>query len=119
MATATDLSATGLTGNTSEFSVDETVRSNPWFNVAKPFNVDGDVGIFAADALEIINFLNAFGAQSVPDVATAPPFYDTNGDFFVTAADALDVINFLNAGLGGEGEASGSQAAVDAVFGAR
>jgi hypothetical protein len=116
VATATDSPTTGLGGNTSEFSVDVTVGSNPWHNVNKPFNVDGDVGVFAADALDVINFLNAFGSVPVPDNGTAPPFLDTNGDFFVSAGDALDIINFLNAGLGGEGEASSHSRTTSAVF---
>jgi hypothetical protein len=108
VATATDTSATGLTGNTSEFSVDVTARTNPWYNAAQPLNVNGEPGIVAADALDIINFLNAFGAQAVPLNAAGPPFYDVDGDFIVAAADALEIINLLNAfGPQEEPEASG------------
>ncbi len=116
VATATDTPATGLGGNTSEFSVDRAILANPWFNAAKPFNVDGDTGIFAADALDVINFLNAFGSVPVPVAASGPPFYDTNNDFTVSAGDALDIINFLNAGLGGEGEQSSPSPATSAIF---
>jgi hypothetical protein len=127
VATATDTSATGLTGNTSEFSVDVTVGNNPWFNFnpCGPLDVDGDCGVFATDALDVINYLNAFGAGPVPVLVSGPPFYDTNGDFFVTAADGLDIINFLNAfGAGpvsepesaSEGEASARLQATSAVF---
>ena len=129
VATASDTAASGLAGNTSEFSVGHTVVTDPWFNANNPFDVDGyeppiivDVAavlVTANDALLIINYLNAFGAGPVPVFASGPPYYDTNGDFFVAAADALDVINYLNAfgpGPGPGPEASG-EAAADAVFG--
>ena len=120
VATASDTAVTGLAGNTSEFSVGVAVLNNPWHSDCNQLlDVTGDCGAFAEDALEVINYLNAFGAGPVPVLASGPPFYDTNNDFFVTAADALDIINFLNAfgaGPGPEPEASG-EAAADAVFG--
>jgi len=111
---------TGLfVGNSSEFSAGHVVVTNPWhIDCDQLLDVTGDCGAFAEDALEVINYLNAFGAGPVPVFASGPPYYDTNNDFFVTAADALDIINFLNAFGAGpvpEPEASG-QAAVDAVF---
>ncbi len=97
----------------------------PWHNFAKPFDVGGgpnkqpDGSIVASDALDIINYLNAFGAGPVPaNAAIGQPFgfLDVSGgpngigDNSITAADALDIINFLNAGLGGEGESTASPA---------
>jgi len=107
----------------------DVAKPHPWHNSARPFDVSGglngepDGHIVAGDALEIINYLNAFGAQSVPEealIGTPFGFLDTGGeggapDNFVTAGDALDVINFLNAGLGGEGEsvAAGSETNIE------
>jgi len=70
--------------------------------------VDDDDHIVAADALDVINYLNAFGSSPVPeDAANVKPFLDVIPDNFITAGDALEIINFLNAGLGGEGESTG------------
>jgi hypothetical protein len=83
--------------------------SRPWHNVNRPMDVDNDLHVVAADALEVINFLNAgFGGPVDPEAAIGEPFgfLDVDGDDFVAPNDALDVINWLNAGLGGEGEAS-------------
>ncbi len=81
----------------------------PWHNEAKRLDVNGgddnapDDHIVAGDALQVINYLNAFGSGAVPASAVLGlpfGFLDTDGNNFVTAGDALDVINFLNAGLG-------------------
>jgi hypothetical protein len=76
----------------------EVFKARVGHNVLKPLDASGDGMIIAGDALDLINFLNAFGAQPVPDGDSAQgSYYDCNGDGFVTAADALDVINHLNA----------------------
>ena len=91
-----------------------------WHNSDRRFDVTGDTHSVAEDALEVINYLNAFGAGALPPRFTdEPPYYDVTGDGFVTAADALDVINYVNAGgdevFEGEGAdlAHGTAAAVD------
>jgi autotransporter-associated beta strand protein len=69
-----------------------------WHNAALPEDVSGDGNIVAGDALEIINFINAFGAGPVPlSAAPEPPFYDVTGDNFIAPDDALAVINYINA----------------------
>jgi hypothetical protein len=63
------------------------------------------------DVLLIINALNRFGAQTIPELAERDDvpvyYYDVNGDDELTAADALAVIDKLDASAdaGGEGEA--------------
>jgi len=111
VATATDSSPSGDFANTSEFSATKVTKASPWHNLAKPLDMDGDSHIVAGDALEIINYLNAFGPGPVPEgAADGPLFYDTNNDLSVTAADALEVINYINAfGADGEGEWRGNQ----------
>ena len=84
------------------------LATHPWHNRLKTRDVDADNHIVASDALDVINYLNAFGATTVPeDAPNLKPFLDVVPDNFVTAGDALEIINFLNAGLGGEGEFSG------------
>lgn len=94
---------------TSEFSAGIAVRQNPWHNQAKPLDVKPDGFTVARDALEIINYINAFGSGAVPGGAEVgiPFYYDASNDGVVAPNDALDVINFLNAfGAESEGEAS-------------
>jgi hypothetical protein len=78
--------------------------------VAKPNDVSGDDHIVAGDALDVINYINAFKAGPIPAVTAGMKYLDTNHDNHISASDALEVINFINAfgadGLGrGEGEA--------------
>lgn len=98
------------------------VSSRPWHNSLKKLDVVGTTGlspdgrVLPADALAVINYINASFPTQVPAVGVTfalgkistyggPLGYlDTNGDGNVTASDALDVINVINAGLGGEGE---------------
>jgi len=76
----------------------EVFKARVMHNALKPLDVSGDGLMVAADALDVINFLNAFGPQPVPDDGRAEgPYYDCNGDGFVTASDALEVIDRLNA----------------------
>jgi hypothetical protein len=91
------------------FTID-IAKPHVWLNVKKPLDVTGDGNIVSADALAIINFINAFTSKAVPEnSAIGPPFYDPIPDNFVAPNDALDVINFINAfgpdNSGGEGEA--------------
>jgi hypothetical protein len=99
-------------------------KPHPWHNVLNALDVTGSGGqpdgiVAPGDALAIINYINAFGAGSIP-VSAAPgaPYLDTtggagHGDNAVVAGDALAVINYINAfgaglpGPAGEGEATG------------
>jgi hypothetical protein len=95
------------------------VGPNRWHNTTRPMDVNGDGQRTAGDALELINFLNAFGAGPVPSAAEFPlPYYDVSNDEFIAANDALDIINHLNAygptlapTAGPEGEAANLAAA--------
>jgi hypothetical protein len=87
-------------------------RHNPKPGLAR-HDVNDDGFIVAGDALEIINYINAFGAGPLPASKTyLKPFLDVGGnngegDNFIAAIDALDVINIINAGITkveGEGE---------------
>jgi hypothetical protein len=101
-------------GGTADSSVDTTtavVRLNvtkphPWRNTIRPLDVLADGNVIPRDVLELVNYINAFGARSLPPrPAIEPPYYDVNGDQAITALDVLDVVNAINAGLTGEGEA--------------
>jgi Dockerin type I domain/Bacterial Ig domain/Bacterial cadherin-like domain len=77
-----------------------------WYNVAHPTDVKPDGSVVAGDAIEIINYINAFGSGDIPNGAAAePPYLDVTGDNKIGAIDAVEVINHINAfGPGGEGE---------------
>jgi hypothetical protein len=85
-------------------------KAHVWHNAANGLDVTGEGGlpdgkIVAADALEIINFLNAFDSQPVPtDGRATGPYLDVNADGSVAPKDALDIINHINASSDGEGE---------------
>ena len=85
-----------------------TLRANPYQNPNNRLDVSGDGFISPIDALQVINYLNAFGTTilTVPPTMTMPPYLDVNGDGVISPLDAVQVINFLNAGSG-EGEAEG------------
>jgi RHS repeat-associated protein len=73
-----------------------------WQNQLNPYDVNNDGHVVSADALDIINYLNAFGAQQLPEPPNGnpsgpPPFYDVNGDGWVAADDSLEVTNYVNA----------------------
>lgn len=77
------------------------VVNNPWNNLAKPHDVNGDGGVTPLDALLIINALNASGAKRfdypLAEGQTPDIWYDVNDDLAMTPLDALLVINYLNA----------------------
>jgi hypothetical protein len=83
-------------------------KAHVWQNTINRLDVDANGHVVAADSLAIINFINAFRSQPVPDDGRASgPYVDVNGDGFVAPNDALDVINQINAfGPDGEGEPS-------------
>jgi hypothetical protein len=70
-----------------------------WHNLRSPLDVDDDTFIAPIDALEIINWINAFGAGPLPTpnaVDSPPPYLDVAPDNFVAPNDILQVINYLN-----------------------
>ncbi len=74
----------------------------PFHNDDFPEDVDGSGTVTAADALEIVHYLNVFGPGPVGQ--GDPGFgFDVNADGSVTALDALIVINFLNQQQFGQG----------------
>jgi hypothetical protein len=85
----------------------------PQHNPTIALDVDGDAHVSAADALAVINSINAFGSTTVPasDVRITP-YYDTDKDNHVSPNDALEVINAINAGRGGEGDGAAPALAV-------
>jgi len=84
-------------------------KAHVWHNASNPLDVNGDEHIFPNDALKIINFLNAFGSQPVPnDGSNKGPYLDVIPNGFVAPNDALAVINVINAFGSGEGEAAAS-----------
>ncbi|HMC10688.1 MAG TPA: dockerin type I domain-containing protein, partial [Pirellulaceae bacterium] len=102
------------TSDLQTFTINIT-KAHVWHNAAKRLDVTGPTGlpdghVVAGDALEIINFINAFGSKPVPtDGRATGPYCDVNADGSVAPNDALDVINAINAGQGGEGEGARSQ----------
>jgi hypothetical protein len=72
-------------------------KAHVWYNAKKSFDVTGEGNINAGDALTVINFINSFGPQKVPDGNNPnAPYYDTDASGAVNAGDALGVINFVN-----------------------
>jgi hypothetical protein len=94
------------------------VMEHTLHNTEMPLDSSGDGGISSVDALNVINYINAFGAGPVDgrgegEGSSSLLYVDTNADGHVSASDALDVINYINAfgpkqpaisGSGGEGE---------------
>jgi glucose/arabinose dehydrogenase len=81
----------------------------PWHNSVNPVDVDFDGKVFATDAVDVINLLNAIGAGPLADPTPSnrpPPYVDVVPDNFLAPIDALMVINHINAySAAGEGEA--------------
>jgi hypothetical protein len=93
-------------------------KPHRWHNTLHGLDVSGDVRVVAADALEIINYINAFGSGAVP---ASPPFgpayYDTTGDDSVAPNDVVGIINFINAfGSGGPGPAGEGEASIEPLL---
>lgn len=87
---------------------DNDVPNGPWTNAAEPYDVTGEGDVTPRDVLEIIGYLNRFGAGPLPTAGGPngpPPFLDVNADGLVTALDALQLITYINAqSASGEGE---------------
>lgn len=93
-------------GGTADGGIDTTlktfvvtvVKPHPLLNVVNPLDPTDDGFVVAGDVLEVINFINAFGAQSVEQaLAHDPRLLDVTGDNFIAAGDALAIINAINA----------------------
>jgi glucose/arabinose dehydrogenase len=76
--------------------------SFPWHHAQRAHDVNNSGDVTAADALDVINVLNASGPRPLAAPATGnspPPYLDVAPSNTLTALDALYVINFINAGL--------------------
>lgn len=72
-------------------------------NNSDPRDVNGDGTVAPADALIIIDALNAGGSDSLadrPELVAAYPSIDVNGDGHLSPADALQIIDLLSAAAG-------------------
>jgi hypothetical protein len=102
--------------------------SGPRDSAGNALDVNNDGKVSPADALTVINLINAYGPISLPTNLFTPQgggpglaFYvDVNGDTFMSAIDALIVINYLNSqkisGGEGEGEAAAPPASDTAII---
>jgi hypothetical protein len=85
-------------------------KPHPWHNIGNGLDVVWDGHVAPGDALEVINYINAFGARAVSP--TPPPggfFVDVTGDGSVAPNDALEIINHVNAFGDAEGSGFGVQ----------
>ena len=57
----------GIDTNASQMLTIEVFKAREWHNALKPLDVSGDGSIVNGDALDVINLLNAFGPQLVPN----------------------------------------------------
>ncbi|TWT73240.1 Dockerin type I repeat protein [Allorhodopirellula solitaria] len=69
---------------------------NPWHNSALAVDVNQDQIVTAIDALQVINYLNTFGAGGLANADAFASKIDVTNDGTITALDALRVINYLN-----------------------
>jgi len=84
-------------------------KAHVWHNASNGLDVIANGHITPNDALSVINFINAFGSQHVPNNGSASgPYLDVNANGFVAPNDALAVINYINAFGSGEGESAAS-----------
>jgi VCBS repeat-containing protein len=66
---------------------------SPWHNTVDPFDVTDDGDTSPADALAVINWINAFGVGPIPSNASeGPDFYDVDNDYQVTRRDEIFAI---------------------------
>lgn len=86
-----------LVGEGIEVSVS---TQRPWQNFVNRADVNASGEVTAADALQVINRLNADPSNELPDPGSIDEvlgsFYDVSGDGLVTPTDALQIINILN-----------------------
>jgi hypothetical protein len=81
---------------------------HPWQNPVNNLDVNVDEAVTPADALQIINALNAGQGSELPvppaPALMPPPLLDVTGDNLLSPRDALRVINYLSGSGSGEGE---------------
>jgi hypothetical protein len=59
-------------------------KPRPWQNTREHLDVTDDGHVVAGDALEIINYINAFRSGRLPArEVIESPYYDANGDQFI------------------------------------
>ena len=81
------------------------VVDSGWYNRANPEDTDNNQLITAADALWVVNEINASGVGPLGIRSSAdPPFLDVNNDGFLTALDAAFVVNRINEMLSADAE---------------
>jgi hypothetical protein len=109
----------GSDTSTSRILTITVIKPHRWHNVARPLDVQPDGTVVPADAVEVINYINAFGSGAVPpDAVLGPPYIDVIADNQIAPIDALTVINYINAfgpglrgpGAAGEGEGAAGTA---------
>src|SRR4029079_10680242 len=79
-------------------------------NRVMPADVTGDNNVWAEDALNVINYINAKGSgpivargefgssvSALAAVQSAAQYYDVTGDDYIGPDDVLAVINYINA----------------------
>ena len=94
--------------------IEVLINHLPFHNSDNPYDVDGQDGATALDALIIINYLGEYGPGPVGE--GNPNYgYDVNGDGQVTALDALLIINQLNRlnSVADNSDGEGEQAPMD------
>ncbi|MEL6896443.1 MAG: dockerin type I domain-containing protein, partial [Planctomycetota bacterium] len=101
------ISADGYASGQTEITLQDDQPSGLQ-NPENPFNVDATGGVFAIDALLVINALSANGGtiRVGANDTTTNRFLDVNGNFLVSALDALLVITELSR-IAREGENTG------------
>lgn len=74
-----------------------SVHHPPHQNRSNPMDVYGDGSASSADALLVINALNAGGPRTELSATSKspPPYCDVNGDDSLTATDVLEIVDFL------------------------
>jgi hypothetical protein len=86
-------------------------KFRPLHNVAMPLDASGDGNVVSGDALECINYINAYGTGAIEDLpGEIGKFLDVDGDRHLSPNDPLTVINYLNAfgpSTGGDDEPEG------------
>lgn len=103
-----------FTATASSFTADSqkllvTDGDATWHNFQEPKDVDDDGNISPLDVLQLVNYLNSFGAGYVPE-GNPPPYLDVDADNQITPLDVLIVINHLNNTGNAEGQGEGEAA---------
>jgi len=73
------------------------IKEHVWHNTLNPLDVTFDESIAPGDALDVINYINAFGSGLLPPERSGSGYLDVIGDDNVAPNDALAIINYINA----------------------